>query len=141
MLLALTTVLFLTACTQQTPVMPSPSAIQPPTNSPTATPTETPTASPSASPSVSPTLKSVIKNGKSETKVNINNNVNGSVQSYSTSNSTTNINVNSNGTSVKVVSENGKRYAEVNGKRVELDANGCYDYDQNGTKIHTCVNN
>jgi hypothetical protein len=42
---------------------------------------------------------------------------------------------------VEIVSKNGKRYAKVNGQEVELDANGCYDYNKDGTKIHACVNN
>jgi carbonic anhydrase len=61
-------------------------------------------------------------------------------QSITTGNSNTNINITSNGTNVQIITKNGKRYAQVNGKEVELDANGCYDYDQNGTKIHACVN-
>jgi hypothetical protein len=140
MLIALAAVVFLSACTQNKTLTSSPSPSSAPTNTPEATQISSPSASPSATATPMATKKSTINNGKTESKVDIKNNINGSVQSYSTSNSTTNINVNSNGTNVKVFSENGRRYAEVNGKRVELDANGCYDYDKDGTKIHTCVN-
>lgn len=47
----------------------------------------------------------------------------------------------SNTTSVNAYVKNGNRYVFVNGQEVMLDAQGCYDYDQNGTRIHACVNN
>ncbi len=149
-LLLATTFILLSACTQNTTAIPAstPQATEKVLPSLVNTPTAPPgclyksvqciqapcdpilvceSPSMTAKPKASPT-----KGGSS---------VKGNVQSYSTSNTTTNININSNGTSVKIISKNGKRYAELNGKEVELDANGCFDYDKDGTKIHTCVNN
>jgi hypothetical protein len=42
--------------------------------------------------------------------------------------------------SVNISVKNGKRVAIMNGKEVELDENGCYDYENEGTKIHACAN-
>lgn len=119
----------LSACTSNVKVeSPKPSA----TNNmatPTATANQTPSPTPSSTSTATqkPTVKPS-SNTKSE------------VKSESTVNSNTNISINSNGTNVNITSKNGKRYAEVNGSEVELDSKGCYDYNQNGTKIHTCIN-
>lgn len=131
--------LFLSACTQlpKTPT-PSPLATSTPTDTPSYSPS--PSISPSASPHLSATPKSSTKSKNGSSSVNVNTNTNVNSNSSTTSNSTTNINITSNGTNVKITTENGKRYAEVNGQKIELDANGCYDYNQNGTKIHACVN-
>lgn len=55
--------------------------------------------------------------------------------------STSQSNTTTNNTSVNAYVKNGQRYVRVNGLEVQLDEQGCYDYDQNGTKIHACVNN
>jgi hypothetical protein len=130
--LSLITLFGLTGCTaevqtsfQSASPTASPNAAATTSPSPTTTATPAPTASAKATNKASSTPT---QSPKSE------------VNSATTVNSQTNININSNGTSVKITSKNGKRYAELNGKEVELDANGCYDYDQSGTKIHSCVN-
>jgi cytoskeletal protein RodZ len=151
--LALFAILGLAGCTQVQAPTATPTASATPTATPSATTSpsappgchyqevqcikapcnpvlvcESPSPSNPSSPKSSATPKSTVK---SEVKSS----------STVTNNSSTNININSNGTNVKITVKDGKRYAEVNGKEVQLDANGCYDYDQNGTKIHSCVNN
>jgi hypothetical protein len=121
--------------TPNTTSLPTPTAVA------TILPTPTPTSSPSPSPTVQKTTKpsATIKEGNSSVNIDLKNDVRGA--STTNVNSNTNVNITSNGTNVKITSKNGKRYAELNGKEVELDSNGCYDFNQGGTKIHSCVGN
>lgn len=105
---------------------------------PSPTPTETPSITPSPVNTTSPSRTPV------EVKKTMSPKPSGTVQGASTTiqsgSSSTNITVNNNNSSVKVISKNGKRYAEVDGKEVELDASGCYYKEENGSKTHICVN-